>query len=82
MDKGFGFIAREGEEKDLFFHASALIDVDFNSLQEGDMVTFKVEEGPKGLNAVEVSLAPAGDAVAADAVEAPAGSDTAEVSAE
>jgi CspA family cold shock protein len=77
MDKGFGFIAREGEEKDLFFHASALIDVDFNSLQEGDMVTFKVEEGPKGVNAVEVSLAPQGAPVAAEAVaevteEAPA----------
>jgi CspA family cold shock protein len=57
-DKGFGFIKREGEDKDLFFHASELEGgVDFNSLQEGDSVTFEVAEGPKGLNAVKVNKA-------------------------
>lgn len=55
--KGFGFIAREGEEKDLFFHANALVDVDFDSLQEGDTLSFDIEEGPKGLNAVNVKRA-------------------------
>ncbi|PIT87533.1 MAG: cold-shock protein [Candidatus Magasanikbacteria bacterium CG10_big_fil_rev_8_21_14_0_10_40_10] len=53
-DKGFGFIAREGEEKDLFFHLNALIDVAYNDLREGDKVEFEVEEGPKGLSAVKV----------------------------
>ena len=53
-DKGFGFISREGEEKDLFFHSNNLVDVAYNDLREGDSVTFDVEEGPKGLNAVNV----------------------------
>ncbi|MBU2542366.1 cold shock domain-containing protein [Patescibacteria group bacterium] len=53
-DKGFGFISREGEEKDLFFHRNELVDVDYNDLREGDSVEFDVEEGPKGLNAVKV----------------------------
>jgi cold shock protein len=55
MDKGFGFISREGEDKDLFFHSNELVDVEFNDLQEGDKVTFEVAESPKGLNAVKVS---------------------------
>lgn len=53
-DKGFGFISREGESKDLFFHSNNLVDVSFNDLREGDTVTFDIEEGPKGLNAVNV----------------------------
>lgn len=56
-DKGFGFISQEGEEKDLFFHVSGLQGVEFNDLKEGDAVMFEVKEGPKGLNAVNVSLA-------------------------
>ena len=56
-DRGFGFIAKDGDEKDLFFHSNELVGVDFNSLKEGDKVTFEVAEGPKGLNAVKVSLA-------------------------
>ena len=56
-DKGFGFISREGEEKDVFFHANALVDVEYNELQEGETVTFDIEECPKGLNAVNVKRA-------------------------
>jgi cold shock protein len=56
-DKGFGFIAREGEAKDLFFHSKSLVGVQFNELQEGDQVTFDVEDSPKGPNAVNVSRA-------------------------
>jgi cold shock protein len=55
-DKGFGFISREGEDKDLFFHANELVDVAYEDLNEGDKVTFEVTEGPKGLNATKVSL--------------------------
>ncbi len=56
-DKGFGFITREGEEKDLFFHSNELVGVAYNDLNEGDKLSFEVAEGPKGLNAVNVSLA-------------------------
>lgn len=54
-DKGFGFIAREGEQKDLFFHANDLEGTAFADLRQGDAVTFEVAEGPKGLNAIKVS---------------------------
>ena len=57
MDKGFGFIKRDGEDKDLFFHSNELVDVDFNSLKENDTLSFEVEKGPKGLSAVNVSRA-------------------------
>lgn len=56
-DKGFGFISREGEDKDLFFHSSELVDVQYDELKEGDKVTFEVAEGPKGLNATQVKRA-------------------------
>ena len=56
-DRGFGFIAQEGEEKDLFFHSNELQNVQFDELQEGDAVTFEVAEGPKGLNAVNINKA-------------------------
>jgi len=54
-DRGYGFISREGEEKDLFFHSSELKNVQFNDLQEGDAVTFDLAEGPKGPNATNVN---------------------------
>ena len=54
-DKGFGFIKREGQEKDLFFHSNELVGVSFDELREGDSVTFEVADSPKGPNAVKVS---------------------------
>ncbi len=54
-DRGFGFIKREGEEKDLFFHSNELKNVDYKDLREGDKVTFEIAESPKGLNAVNVN---------------------------
>ena len=54
-DKGFGFISREGQEKDLFFHSNELVNVKFDELREGDKVTFEVGDSPKGPNAVKVS---------------------------
>jgi len=56
-DKGFGFITREGEDKDLFFHANDLEEVQYNDLNEGDTVTFEVAQGDKGPNAVKVNRA-------------------------
>lgn len=54
-DKGYGFISCEEMEKDLFFHGNELSGVEFDALKEGDKVSFEVAEGPKGLNAVNVS---------------------------
>ena len=57
-DKGFGFIAQEGEESnDLFFHSTALVDVTFEELREGDAVTFDTEDSEKGLRATNVARA-------------------------
>ncbi len=47
-DRAFGFIAREGESKDLFFHKDDLNGVTFEDLKEGDAVTFDVVQGEKG----------------------------------
>jgi CspA family cold shock protein len=56
-DRGFGFISREGETKDLFFHSKELNGVAFDDLKVGDVVTFEVSEGEKGPAAVNVSRA-------------------------
>jgi len=53
--KGFGFIAREGETKDLFFHSKELKGVTYDELKEGDKVTFEVVQGEKGPAATNVS---------------------------
>lgn len=55
-DKGFGFISREGETKDLFFHSNDLKEVTFADLQIGATVAFDVEQGPKGPSAKNVTL--------------------------
>ena len=55
-DRGFGFIARDGETKDLFFHSKDLVGVTFDALQVGAVVTFEVVEGEKGLSAKNVQL--------------------------
>lgn len=50
--KGFGFITPDDGGKDVFVHANDLID----DIRDGDKVSYKVEEGRKGLNAVDVKL--------------------------
>ncbi|MDP3779518.1 MAG: cold shock domain-containing protein [bacterium] len=55
MEKGFGFIKIDGQEKDLFFHSNELVGTTFSELREGDKVTFEIAESPKGPNAVKVS---------------------------
>lgn len=54
-EKGFGFIAREGETKDLFFHSNDLSGVAFNDLRVGDMLNFEIIDGPKGPSAKNVT---------------------------
>jgi cold shock protein len=56
-DKGFGFISKEGSEKDIFFHENSLEgDLAERKLRVGDKVSFEVEDTPKGLNAVNITL--------------------------
>ena len=50
--KGFGFIAPDGGDKDVFVHKNGLTD----QITEGDKVSYDVEEGQKGLNAVNVKV--------------------------
>ena len=46
--RGFGFIAPEGGDKDVFVHASALERSGMSSLQEGDKVSFELEDDNRG----------------------------------
>jgi cold shock protein len=50
--KGFGFIKDDASEKEYFVHVSGLKD----QIKENDKVTFDLQEGKKGLNAVNVKL--------------------------
>ena len=50
--KGFGFITEEGSNKEHFVHISGLID----EIREGDEVEVDLQEGKKGLNAVNVKV--------------------------
>ncbi len=52
-DRGFGFITPDDGGKDIFVHVNGLNGI---SIGEGDKVSYDVEEGQKGLNAVNVSL--------------------------
>jgi CspA family cold shock protein len=51
--KGFGFIKDSESDKEFFVHVSGLVD----QIRENDDVTFELQEGRKGLNAVNVKLA-------------------------
>jgi cold shock protein len=51
--KGFGFIKDDNSPKEYFVHSSGLID----NINEDDKVTFDLQEGRKGLNAVNVKQA-------------------------
>ncbi|RXQ94413.1 putative cold-shock DNA-binding protein [Ancylomarina subtilis] len=50
--KGFGFIKNNETDEDIFVHVTGLID----KIDQGDVVTFDVVEGKKGMNAVNVKI--------------------------
>jgi len=54
--KGYGFIEREDKEKDVFVHSSAANTAGLE-LNEGDALTFEVEDGEKGPSAVNLQKA-------------------------
>ena len=56
-EKGYGFISREGEDKELFFHSNNLVDITFDELKVGDEVAFDVVDSDKGQRAENVKLA-------------------------
>ena len=56
VEKGFGFIARDGGGKEVFVHVSALAPSGLTALNEGERVTFDVVDGRKGPEAARVWL--------------------------
>jgi len=54
-EKGFGFLAPDGGGADVFVHYSAIQSRGFRTLDEGQRVSFDVEQGQKGLQAVQVT---------------------------
>jgi CspA family cold shock protein len=55
-EKGYGFIARDNEEKDVFVHFSAINAEGFRTLREGQRVEFEVVDGEKGPQAQNVEV--------------------------
>ena len=54
-EKGYGFIAPEDNSADVFVHFSAIQGNGFKELQENDRVEFETPDGPKGLQAANVT---------------------------
>ena len=54
--KGYGFIAQEDGGPDVFVHHTGINGAGFKALQEGDRVTFDIEQGNKGPAAVNVTV--------------------------
>ena len=54
LDRGFGFIAVEGQDDEVFVHHTSLDGV--SELREGQKVEFEIEDGPKGPRATNVKV--------------------------
>ncbi|WP_319533945.1 cold-shock protein [uncultured Vibrio sp.] len=55
--KGFGFLTQDNGGADVFVHFRAIVSDGFKTLQEGQKVSFEVEQGQKGLQAANVTVA-------------------------
>lgn len=54
--KGYGFIVADGDTQDLFAHYSAINMDGYKTLKAGQQVTFELQEGPKGMHAVNIQV--------------------------
>jgi CspA family cold shock protein len=54
-DRGFGFIS-DTDGREVFFHQSGLVDVQFDALTEDQTVEFEIEKSPKGPRAISVKI--------------------------
>ncbi len=54
-ERGFGFIS-DTDGREVFFHQSSLIDMQFDALKEEENVEFEIENSPKGPRAVNVHI--------------------------
>ncbi|GIZ13088.1 cold shock domain-containing protein CspD [Pseudomonas sp. NCCP-436] len=68
--KGYGFILADGRDEDLFAHYSAIQMDGYKTLKAGQQVCFEIVQGPKGLHAVNITTALAGQDLAAGASQA------------
>jgi CspA family cold shock protein len=57
MEKGYGFIAPEGGQKDIFVHITAVQGSGLQGLKEGDQVSFETEQDKRGPQAVNIQTA-------------------------
>ncbi len=55
--KGFGFITNDNGGEDVFVHFSGIASNGFKTLEEGQKVTFDLEKGQRGMQAVNVTVA-------------------------
>ncbi len=56
--KGYGFITREDNDEDIFVHYTSISGEGYRALEKGEDVQFELVEGPKGLQAQNVSKVP------------------------
>ena len=54
-ERGFGFIS-DTDGRELFFHQSGVVDVQFDALKEEEKVEFDIEDSPKGPRAINVHI--------------------------
>jgi len=54
-DRGFGFLEVEGQ-KDVFFHRSAIVEGNFDTLRQGQSVTFEIEDSGRGQRASNIKV--------------------------
>jgi CspA family cold shock protein len=77
--KGYGFIAPDDQEKEIFVHFSGIEAEGYRNLEQGQRVTFEVEDTPKGPQAIHVTIVASESEVASDSeagTESVAGTDS------